>query len=96
MPVQPMRNVVSSLRMTNEKRALIITLPLWTHPKFRNERDPIDHVRKILVDEKTADEAELKAVDAEIRKIVTDAAEFAQHSPEPDPSELWTDVLVEV
>ena len=34
--------------------------------------------------------------DAEIRKIVGDAAEFAQQSPEPDPSELWTDVLVGV
>lgn len=64
--------------------------------KYRNERDPIDHVRKILVDEKMADEAELKTVDADIRKIVGDAAEFAQHSPEPDPAELWTDVLVEV
>ena len=41
------------------------------------------------------DEAQLKAIDAEIRKIVNDAAEFAQHSPEPDPSELWTDVLAE-
>ena len=38
--------------------------------------------------------AALKAVDAEIRKIVNDSAEFAQQSPEPDPSELWTDVLV--
>jgi pyruvate dehydrogenase E1 component alpha subunit len=63
--------------------------------KYRNERDPIDHVRKILLDEKKSDEAALKAVDAEIRKIVNDAAEYAQHSPEPDPSELWTDVLVE-
>jgi len=27
--------------------------------------------------------------------VVTEAAEFAQHSPEPDPSELYTDVLVE-
>ena len=35
-----------------------------------------------------------KAVDTEIRKIINDAAEYAQHSPEPDPSELWTDVLV--
>ena len=63
--------------------------------KYRNERDPIDHVRKILIDEKMADEAALKAVDAEVRKIINDAAEYAQHSPEPDPSELWTDVLVE-
>jgi pyruvate dehydrogenase E1 component alpha subunit len=62
--------------------------------KYRNERDPIDHVRKILLEEKMTDEAALKAVDADIRKIVNDAAEFAQHSPEPDPAELWTDVLV--
>jgi pyruvate dehydrogenase E1 component alpha subunit len=62
--------------------------------KYRNERDPIDHVRKLLLDGKMTDEAALKAVDAEIRKIVNDAAEFAQHSPEPDSSELWTDVLV--
>jgi len=63
--------------------------------KYRNERDPIDHVRKILLDEKMTDEAALKAVDAETRKTISDAAEYAQHSPEPDPSELWTDVLVE-
>jgi pyruvate dehydrogenase E1 component alpha subunit len=62
--------------------------------KYRNERDPIDHVRKLLLDGKMTDEAALKAVDAEIRRIVNDSAEFAQHSPEPDPSELWTDVLV--
>ncbi|MCA0250230.1 MAG: pyruvate dehydrogenase (acetyl-transferring) E1 component subunit alpha [Proteobacteria bacterium] len=62
--------------------------------KYRNERDPIEHVRKRLIDGKMADEAALKAVDTEIRKIVNDAAEFAQHSPEPDPAELWTDVLV--
>jgi pyruvate dehydrogenase E1 component alpha subunit len=63
--------------------------------KYRSERDPIDHVRKLLLEGKMADEAALKAIDAEIRKIVNDAAEFAQHSPEPDPSELWTDVLAE-
>ena len=62
--------------------------------KYRTERDPIDHVRKILLDEKMTDEATLKAVDADVRKTISDAAEYAQHSPEPDPSELWTDVLV--
>jgi pyruvate dehydrogenase E1 component alpha subunit len=62
--------------------------------KYRSERDPIDHVRTLLLVGKMTDEAALKAVDAEIRKIVNDSAEFAQHSPEPDPSELWTDVLV--
>jgi pyruvate dehydrogenase E1 component alpha subunit len=63
--------------------------------KYRTERDPIDHVRKLMLEGKMIDEAQLKAIDAEIRKIVNDAAEFAQHSPEPDPSELWTDVLAE-
>ena len=62
--------------------------------KYRSERDPIDHVRKLLLDGKMTDEAALKAVDAEIRKTVNDAAEFAQHSPEPAPAELWTDVLI--
>jgi len=64
--------------------------------KYRNERDPIDHLKVRLIDQKILDDAQLKAIDAEIRKIVGDAAEFAQHSPEPDPSELWTDVLVGV
>ena len=40
-------------------------------------------------------EDELRAIDADIRKIVLDAAEFAQNDPEPDPRELWTDVLLE-
>jgi len=56
--------------------------------KYRSERDPIDHVRKLLLEGKMTDEAALKAVDAEIRKIVNDSAEFAQHSPEPDPSDI--------
>jgi len=63
--------------------------------KYRNERDPIDHVRKMLLDAGIADENEVKGIDGEIRKIINDAAEYAQHSPEPDPSEVWTDVLVE-
>jgi pyruvate dehydrogenase E1 component alpha subunit len=37
-------------------------------------------------------EQELKAIDAEVREIVNAAADFAQHDPEPDPAELYTDV----
>ncbi|MEQ1491345.1 MAG: pyruvate dehydrogenase (acetyl-transferring) E1 component subunit alpha, partial [Terricaulis sp.] len=37
----------------------------------------------------------LKAIDREIRTIVTDSATFAQESPEPDPSELMTDIYIE-
>ena len=61
--------------------------------KFRTERDPIEHLRELLLAEKHADENRLKQIDREIRDIVADAAEYAQNSPEPDPSELYTDVL---
>ena len=63
--------------------------------KVRSERDPIDHVRKLLLDGGHTDEAALKQMDREVKDIVSDAAEFAQNSPEPDPSELWTDILVD-
>ncbi|EIM78131.1 pyruvate dehydrogenase subunit alpha [Nitratireductor aquibiodomus RA22] len=41
-----------------------------------------------------ADEDELKAIDKEVREIVGDSAEFAQTDPEPDVSELYTDILL--
>ena len=63
--------------------------------KMRQEHDPIDHLRDYLLKNKIADEAKLKDFDREIKEIVSAATEFAQQSPEPDPSELWTDVLVE-
>ena len=63
--------------------------------KMRSERDPIDHLRERILGEGHADEETLKTIDREVKNIVADAAEFAQNSPEPDPSELWTDVLVE-
>ena len=62
--------------------------------KVREERDPIERVRKRLLEGRLAGEDDLKAIDAEIRATVTAAAEFAQNDPEPDPKELWTDVLV--
>jgi pyruvate dehydrogenase E1 component alpha subunit len=62
---------------------------------MREHHDPIELLRKKLIDAGHADEAALKKIEAEVREIVNDSAEFAQSSPEPDPSELWTDVLVE-
>ena len=64
--------------------------------EVRTKHDPIDHARQLLIDAGLADDAALKAIDKEIRDIIADAAEFAQASPEPDPAELWTDVLAEV
>jgi len=63
--------------------------------KTRSERDPIDMAKQRLLDEKWTDEDALKAIDKDIKLIVADSAEFAQTSPEPDPSELYTDVLLE-
>src|ERR1700684_2536435 len=59
--------------------------------KVRHDQDPIEQVRNRLLTAKMS-EQELKAVDAEVREIVNAAADFAQHDPEPDPSELYTDI----
>jgi pyruvate dehydrogenase E1 component alpha subunit len=63
--------------------------------EVRKTRDPIDHLQARLEAAGYADEATLKAIDAEARKIVADAAEFARTAPEPEPGELYTDVYAE-
>ncbi|MBP2314468.1 pyruvate dehydrogenase (acetyl-transferring) E1 component subunit alpha [Azospirillum soli] len=63
--------------------------------KMRSESDPIDKLKKVMLDGAFVTEDQLKEIDREVKAIVTESAEFAQQSPEPDPSELWTDVLVE-
>jgi pyruvate dehydrogenase E1 component alpha subunit len=63
--------------------------------RMRTEHDPIDHLRQRLLDEHGASEDELKQIEKRARDTVAEAAQFAQDCPEPDPSELWTDVLAE-
>jgi pyruvate dehydrogenase E1 component alpha subunit len=63
--------------------------------QVRQKRDPIENFAQHLRDGGHADEAALKAIDREIKDIVSEATEFAQSSPEPDPAELYTDVLIE-
>jgi pyruvate dehydrogenase E1 component alpha subunit len=63
--------------------------------QVRKTRDPIDHLRDRLESLGLADEAQLKALDAEARAIVADAAEFARTAPEPADDELMTDIYVE-
>ncbi len=62
--------------------------------RMREEHDPIEQVRARLLRDKRATEDELKAIDAKVRAIVAEAAEFATNDPEPDPSELWTDIVL--
>ena len=63
---------------------------------MRTENDPIDRLRQKLIDQNVLDEATFKDMDKAIKAEITAAAEFAQQSPEPDPSELYTDVLRDV
>ena len=59
--------------------------------KVRHDSDPIEQVRnRLLADKVTEDE--LKKIDAGVREIVNTAADFAQNDPEPDVSELYTDI----
>jgi pyruvate dehydrogenase E1 component alpha subunit len=60
--------------------------------KMREERDAIEHVRELLLQGGHATDDDLKVIDRDIKALVNDAAEFAKNSPEPDLSELWTDI----
>jgi pyruvate dehydrogenase E1 component alpha subunit len=60
--------------------------------RMREEHDPIEQVRLRLLAEGVGEDV-LKKIDADVRKIVAEAADFAMNDKEPDPSELYTDVL---
>ncbi len=62
---------------------------------YKEQKDPINSMKEWMIAENISDEESLKAIDKEIKALIADAAEFAKNSPEPDESELWTDVLVE-
>ena len=61
---------------------------------MRKQHDPIDHIKDQMINA-GFDEKKLKEIDADIKKTVSDASEFALNSPLPNPSELWTDVVIE-
>lgn len=59
----------------------------------RDKSDPIEHCKRLL-EGMGVKEDELKAIESEVRKAVNESADFAESTPEPDPKELYTDVLV--
>jgi pyruvate dehydrogenase E1 component alpha subunit len=61
---------------------------------MRSQHDCIEAARHKL-EALGVTEAEFKAIDDEVKAVIQDAADFAQASPEPDPAELYTDVLLE-
>ncbi|WP_420830580.1 pyruvate dehydrogenase (acetyl-transferring) E1 component subunit alpha [Pseudaquidulcibacter saccharophilus] len=62
--------------------------------QVRETRDPIEHVKNLGLEHGLFSEDDLKVIDKEVKEIVADAAEFAQTSPEPDVSELMTDIYL--
>ncbi|MAK61950.1 MAG: pyruvate dehydrogenase (acetyl-transferring) E1 component subunit alpha [Ponticaulis sp.] len=63
---------------------------------IRSHHDPIEGLKNQLIEAGEATEEQLKEIDKEIKKRVQQSVDFSQESPEPDPKELWTDVLVEM
>lgn len=61
----------------------------------RDHQDPIDHVHALLTKECGVTEDALKTIDKAIIERVKEAVEFSKTSPEPDLSELYTDVIIE-
>lgn len=62
---------------------------------YRDTKDPIEGIKKIITDSGYFKEDDFKSVEKEIKEIVNESAEFSQESPEPDEFELYTDVLAE-
>jgi pyruvate dehydrogenase E1 component alpha subunit len=60
----------------------------------RETKDPIEGLKKVLIANGKSED-ELKDIDKRIRATVSQAADFAESSPEPEAAELYTDVLVE-
>ena len=60
----------------------------------REKSDPIEAVKRTLSEAGISDE-DMKAQEIAIRKLVNEAADFAESAPEPEPGELYTDILVE-
>ena len=60
--------------------------------KVRTTHDPIDMARHRIIERKWASEEQLKKIESEVREQVNAASEFATNDPEPNASELYTDV----
>ena len=61
---------------------------------MREKHDPINLYQSYILDNKLASEEALKTIEKEVKQIVEEAVDFAQNSPEPEPSELYTEVYV--
>lgn len=58
------------------------------------ERDPITEIRKIILENNYASEADLKEIEQSVKEIIKEAVEFSENSPLPDEEELYTNIYV--
>lgn len=61
----------------------------------KEHRDPLDHFKAYMVKTLKIPESEFKSIEDHVKEIVLEAVEFSKSSPEPNPSELFTDILIE-
>ena len=75
--------------------------PIHGHYRTKEEleeqkkKDPIAGLRHRLRDDGLLEDAEFEAMDTQVHEEVEDALAFAEESPDPEPSELYTDVYKE-
>lgn len=62
---------------------------------MRQSRDPIDYVRKLLIEHSFLTEKELKEMDKEIKKTVDAAAKKAHAGSIPPATELYNDIFTD-
>jgi len=58
----------------------------------KKENDPIDSLREAILTNKIAAESDIQKIDDAIKSEVNEIVEFAKNSPEPDESELLTEI----
>jgi pyruvate dehydrogenase E1 component alpha subunit len=62
--------------------------------EYQNQ-DPIEHVLRMIRDNKWMTEAEIEAVEGDVKKVVEEAVQFAEESPLPEAAELYKDVYTQ-
>lgn len=63
--------------------------------QMRETRDPITNFKAVLLENNIATTADLDKIEKDIKQLVKETEEFATQSPEPDVSELWTEILLD-
>lgn len=64
--------------------------------EYKEKHDPINNFKSYITENKVLSDSEIKEIESQIKSIIAETVEFAENSPEPEVSELWTDVYSEI